>query len=69
MEKLYNRASEKLYTCEEVAERYSVQTRTVWDWVRTGKLSAVRYGRIYRIREEDIAAFDAANASPTVHVL
>lgn len=53
----------RYYSCDDVAEIYGVKTITVWDWIRKGKLTAVRAGRYYRIRPEDIAAFDAANAT------
>lgn len=48
----------KLYTCDEVAKRFSVQTRTVWDWIRADKLVAIRIGREYRIKEEDLKTFE-----------
>jgi len=54
----------KLYTCEQVAARYGVQTRTVWDWVRSGKLPAInttgskKSGKRYRIDENDLKAFE-----------
>lgn len=46
------------YTCAEVAVRYGVQIITVWDWIRKGKLSAIRLGRDYRISEADLQAFE-----------
>lgn len=46
------------YTCAEVADRYGVQIITVWDWIRKGKLSAIRLGRDYRISEADLQAFE-----------
>ena len=49
---------EKLYTCEEIAERYAVQPATVWDWVRKKKLPAVKIGRAYRVRESDLIEFE-----------
>ena len=49
---------EKLYTCENVAERYSVKIDTVYRWIRQGKLKAFRIGRIYRIYESDLADFE-----------
>lgn len=49
---------EKLYTCKEVAEMYRVKEITVWEWVRTGKLKAIKIGRIYRIRKEDLENFE-----------
>ena len=49
---------ERSYTCEEVAERYGVKLITVWDWIRKKKLPAIRTGKSYRIRPEDIEAFE-----------
>lgn len=49
---------EKFFTCEEVAARYSIRTYTVWEWIRRGILPAVRIGKLYRIREKDLAAFE-----------
>ena len=49
---------DRFYTCEEVAEMYRVKISTVWEWIRVGKLSAVRVGKQYRIRKEDLAAFE-----------
>jgi excisionase family DNA binding protein len=48
----------KLYSCEEIAERYSVQVITVWDWIRKKKLPALKIGREYRVSDEDINAFE-----------
>lgn len=47
-----------MYTCEQVAQRYGVKTLTVWDWIRKKKLTAIRLGRDYRIRQEDLEAFE-----------
>ena len=50
---------EKLYTCEQIAERYGVKTNTVWAWIRAKKLVAIRVGGgIYRITEEALADFE-----------
>lgn len=48
----------KMYTCADVAERYGVKIITVWDWIRKGKLSAIKIGRDYRVSEEDIKNFE-----------
>lgn len=48
----------KLYTCEEVAERYGVKKNTVWDWIRKKKLPAMKIGKFYKVREEDIKKFE-----------
>lgn len=47
-----------LYTCDEIAERYKVDIGTVWKWIRERKLLALKMGRNYRIREEDLQAFE-----------
>ena len=48
----------ELFTCDQVAERCGVKTLTVWDWIRKKKLPAIKLGRDYRIRQEDIEAFE-----------
>ena len=48
----------KMYTCDEVAERYKVKIITVWDWIRQRKLNAIKLGREYRISEEDLIEFE-----------
>lgn len=39
----------KMYTCDEVAERYKVKVITVWEWIRQRKLNAINLGREYRV--------------------
>lgn len=48
----------KMYTCEEIAERYGVKIITVWDWIRKKKMPALKIGKEYRVREEDIKVFE-----------
>jgi excisionase family DNA binding protein len=50
-------ALEPLYTTTEVAALLKVMPRTVQHWIRVGKLPAVRYGRLYRVRAADLARF------------
>lgn len=52
---------ERCYTCEEIAQRYGVKVITVWDWIRKKKLPAIKTGKNYRIRPEDIQAFEASH--------
>jgi excisionase family DNA binding protein len=47
----------QLYTVVEVAQFLRVSPRAVQVWIRDGRLTAVRYGRLLRIREADLAAF------------
>lgn len=52
---------DKLYTCGQVAERYSVKIETVWTWIREHKLFAIQVGKSYRIQESDLKAFEEKN--------
>lgn len=52
---------EKIYTCEEVAERYGVSLYTVWKWIRNKKLGGFKVGRLYRIKQSDLVKFEEAN--------
>ena len=47
----------QLYTTDEVAKLLRVSQRTVQVWIRDGSLTAVRYGRLLRIREAELANF------------
>lgn len=49
---------ERLYTCEELAERYNVKIITVYDWIKKGVLSAKKIGRQYRIKESEVIRFE-----------
>ena len=48
----------KLYTCEEVANRYGVKVITVWDWIRKGRLRAISMPKGYRISEEALVEYE-----------
>lgn len=54
---------EKLYTCEEVAERYSVKKFTVWNWIRSGKLKAIKPAKSYLITESELARFESSKTA------
>ena len=47
-----------LYTCVEVAQRYGVEVRTVWEWIRKHKLGAIKLGKEYRISADDLTRFE-----------
>ena len=49
--------NEKLLTPEQVAERLQVTERTVYGWLRRGTLPALKLGRLWRVRPEDLEAF------------
>ncbi|MFH9265100.1 helix-turn-helix domain-containing protein [Streptomyces sp. NPDC017546] len=46
----------ELYSVGEVAELLGLHVRTVRNYVRDGRLKAVRIGKQYRISKEDLAA-------------
>jgi excisionase family DNA binding protein len=54
----------RVYTTKEVAELLKVTVRTVQDWIKTGKLPAMRYGRVLRIRADDLAKFGKVARRP-----
>ncbi|MFD7026852.1 helix-turn-helix domain-containing protein [Streptomyces sp. NPDC059917] len=49
-------AERELYSVGEVAERLGLHVRTVRNYVRDGRLKAVRIGKQYRIAREDFEA-------------
>ncbi|MFF0628200.1 helix-turn-helix domain-containing protein [Streptomyces sp. NPDC004296] len=49
--------SDRLYSVEQVAERLGLHARTVRNYVRDGRLPAVRIGKQYRIAHEDLETF------------
>ncbi|WP_020580089.1 helix-turn-helix domain-containing protein [Actinopolymorpha alba] len=49
--------NERLYSVEQVAERLGLHVRTIRNYVREGRLKAVRIGKQYRIAHEDLEAF------------
>jgi excisionase family DNA binding protein len=50
----------KFYTIKAAADYLGVEYKTVWRLVNSGELPAIRIGRVYRIDEEDLNAFLAA---------
>lgn len=45
-----------LLTINEVCKRLKVSRVTIYDWMNSGKLKAIKFGKGVRIREEDVAA-------------
>ncbi len=46
-----------LMTVEQVAAYLQVHRMTVYRYIRTGRIAAVRVGRVYRVRRADLEAF------------
>ena len=55
----------KVYTIDEVAHILKLTSRTVYSYVRAGKLQAVKLGKYWRVTEESLQAF-ISNGSPVV---
>lgn len=54
--------SQEMYSVDQVAEQLGLHVRTVRNYVREGRLKAVRIGKQYRIAREDLDAFTGAEA-------
>ena len=57
--------SAELYSVEQVAEKLGLHVRTVRNYVRDGRLKAVRIGKQYRIAREDLDALIGQESTPT----
>ncbi len=48
---------ETFLTPEQVAEQLSVETTTVYSWLKTARLAGVKLGRLWRVRAADLKKF------------
>ena len=44
----------KTYTVQQVAEILHLSTRTIYTYIETGKIKAIKFGRVYRINDSEI---------------
>ena len=56
----------RVYTTEEVAEILQVTKRTVYNYIKTGALKAVKIGKYWRISAENLEEF-ISTGSPAVN--
>jgi excisionase family DNA binding protein len=54
---------ETLLTPEQVAQRLQVTPRTIYDWLRHGRLRGIKLGRLWRVNVEDLGSFLEAEAA------
>jgi excisionase family DNA binding protein len=54
--------AQELFSVEQVADRLGLHVRTIRNYVRDGRLKAVRIGKQYRIAREDLEAFTGTSA-------
>lgn len=45
---------ENYYTPQEVADKLKINVRTLYRWIREGKLKAVKVGELWRISETEL---------------
>jgi excisionase family DNA binding protein len=43
-----------LLTVEQIASEFELTSQTIRNWIRSGALSAVKIGHVYRVRREDV---------------
>lgn len=55
--------AQELYSVEQVANRLGLHVRTIRNYVRDGRLQAVRIGKQYRISREALEAFTGTSAA------
>jgi excisionase family DNA binding protein len=55
--------AQELYSVEQVADRLGLHVRTIRNYVRDGRLKAVRIGKQYRIAREDLESFTGTSAA------
>ena len=56
----------KVYALEEVCDILKVTKRTMYNYIKAGKLKAVKMGKYWRVTEENLRAFVEAG-SPVVN--
>ncbi len=49
--------NDQLLTPAQVGERLQLTERTVYEWLRDGRLAGLKLGRLWRVRSEDLEAF------------
>jgi len=47
----------KMLTVQEIAERLELHPHTIRRYIWGGKLPAAKFGRVWRVSEEDLRAF------------
>jgi len=47
----------ELLTVQETAQRLKLSTYTVREYIRRGELRAAKFGRVWRISEDDLRTF------------
>lgn len=48
---------EKIYTIGELTQLLQVTQRTIYNYIKSGKLKAVKMGKYWRVTEEELKNF------------
>ena len=54
----------KVYTLEELVEVLQVTRRTLYNYIKEGKLKAVKVGKYWRVREDQLRDFLSTGEEP-----
>jgi excisionase family DNA binding protein len=52
---------DELFTAEQIAAILQVSPKTIKDWLRAGKLSGCKIGRLWRVKAADLEGFIQAS--------
>jgi excisionase family DNA binding protein len=47
---------QQLLNVEQIASEFQLSSQTIRNWIKSGALSAVKIGHVYRVRREDVDA-------------
>ena len=56
----------RVYTLDEVSDIMKVTKRTLYSYIKSGTLRAVKMGKYWRVSEENLQSF-ISNGTPTVN--
>lgn len=56
---------EKLLSPQEVAEELAVTKRTVYNWLRSGKLHGKKFGGVWRVHAREVAILPESSDEPS----
>lgn len=49
--------ADRIYTLDEIAEMLHITRRTLYTYIKEGKLQAVKIGKYWRVSETNLQAF------------
>ena len=58
----------QLLTVKEAASQLKLSTLTIYEYIRVGKLRAIKFGRYYRITREDLTLFINTHKTELIYV-